>query len=188
MQEEKRDLYHLYEKLESIMIIAAQNQNNARKAIETMEHESSRLRQTSNELRTLFRQEIEKSMSSMTSKGAVNLITKFREADQYAERAAQRYKSVSFWNPIMFFLIVIVSTGVVMSGFTAILSKVIPSYTEINKRFEKMKQLDLLISENDVKLNYCGEQKRRCVKVNKNELEKDLYGDDGEAYVILDGH
>lgn len=153
-----------------------------------MDHESSRLRQISNDLKTLFRQEVEKSMSSIASKGTVNLITKFREADQYSEKAAQRYKGVSFWSPIMFFLIVIVSGGVVLSGFTSIVSMVIPSYAEINQRFEAKKQIDLLISENDVKLTYCGDQKRRCVKVNKNELEKATYGDDSEAYVILDGY
>jgi hypothetical protein len=115
------------------------------------------------------------------------LTTKFREADYYAERVAKRYESVSFWTPIKYFAVVSIGGVSILAVATIIALKMVPTASEVEQRFNEMRQIKLSISKNKIQLSDCGESKRRCVKVNK--LEKNIsYRDNGEVYLILDGY
>jgi hypothetical protein len=189
MQQEKRDLSHLCQGLANIIEAAEQNQVDAKIANQLMVETASKLDQIVNELKNQFQDKVESSTTSITKKISNDLTTKFREADYYAERASKRYESVSFWIPFKYFAIVIIGGVSILAGATMIVLKIVPTASEIEQRFNEMKQIELSISKSKIKLDNCGESKRRCVKVNKNEYEKNIiYGDNGEVYLILDGY
>jgi hypothetical protein len=189
MQEEKRDLSHLYQGLANIIEAAEQNEVNAKIANQSMMETASKLDRIVNGFENHFKDKVESSTTSITKKISNDLIIRFREADYYAERAAKRYESVDFWTPVKYFLIVSIGGASIIAGATMIALKMVPTVSEVEQRFNEMKQIDLSISKNKIKLGDCGESKRRCVKVNKNEFEKNVtYGGNGEVYLILDGH
>jgi hypothetical protein len=167
--QEKRSLYHLYDALEVIMETARQNQNDAQKAIESMYEETNNFGKMSNETKKLIHEEIKTSISSITDKVEGNLITKFREANRQAEIAGKNYKMVSFWIPIKFFALLTIGGVCTIAGVTMIVLKMVPTFSEIENRFETMKKIELLISKNKVQLSTC--DGRKCVRVNKKEWE-----------------
>ena len=181
MNEENYD-----ELLSRVLQAAIRNQDAVDKACKEMIKATKNIEQKTNQLKNQINKEFEDAINYATNEVANNLIKKFELADRYAERAIARYKHVSFWNPIIFYVIVIIFGAFILIGMIKITSNMIPTEAEINERIKIMKQINSSISENQIELNYC--DNRRCVKVNKNMSDQKFIGGNGEVYLILEGY
>lgn len=165
---------------------AIRNQDAVDEACQKLINTTENIEKKSNQLVNQINNEFENTISIAANKVINNLINKFESADRYADRATARYKSVSFWNPIVFYLSAITIGVAGLIGMTKIMLNMIPTQAEISERIEIMKQIDSSISENQIKLNFC--DNRRCVQVNKDTSDKKFVGENGEVYLILDGY
>ncbi|MEM7593467.1 MAG: hypothetical protein AAF383_18470 [Cyanobacteria bacterium P01_A01_bin.83] len=168
--------------LSRVLQAAIRNQDAVDKACKEMVKATQNIEQRTNQLVNHINKELEEA----TNKAANDLIKKFELADRCAERSTMRYERVSFWNPIKFYVILMIIGGFVVIGITVIMLNIIPTKAEISERIEILKQINSSISENKIELNYC--DNRRCVRVNKNMSEQKFLGDNGEVYLILNNY
>lgn len=138
--QEKRDLYHLYDALDSIIETADQNQDDIQKAIELMNQETEKLGKMTNEVRNLLHQEIKKSISSITDRVEADVVAKLGEVNKQAEVATSKYKMVSFLIPIKFFVFLTIGGVCILTLATMIMLKILPTASEIENRFETIKK------------------------------------------------
>ena len=103
MNEENYD-----ELLSRVLQAAIRNQDAVDKACKEMIKATKNIEQKTNQLKNQINKEFEDAINYATNEVANNLIKKFELADRYAERATARYERVSFWNPIIFYIIVII--------------------------------------------------------------------------------